>query len=377
MSVQEILSKTSPRKLLALDGGGIRGIITIEVLAKIESLLQEKLGADDKFLLADYFDYIAGTSTGAIIASCLSWGMRVSEVREFYINQGENMFDSASLLKQFQYKFEDKNLAKELREKFQEKDGSVATLGSSLLKTLLLMVMRNATTDSPWPISNNPYARYNDPSRPDCNLQLPLWQLIRASTAAPTYFPPEVIEVEKGEPFVFVDGGITSFNNPAFQLFLMATTKPYKLNWPVGEDKMLLVSVGTGMTPSANKNLKPGEMNLLYNAGAIPSALMFAAQNQQDMLCRIFGKCLEGDIIDQEVGNMIDINAPGGEKLFTYMRYNADLSHEGLSALGLTQINPADVQKMDAVDKIEELQAVGKAIADQKVKKEHFVNFLG
>ncbi|NCR53004.1 MAG: patatin [Microcystis aeruginosa L211-07] len=376
MSVQEILSKTSPRKLLALDGGGIRGIITIEVLAKIESLLQEKLGADDKFLLADYFDYIAGTSTGAIIASCLSWGMRVSEVREFYINQGENMFDSASLLKQFQYKFEDKNLAKELREKFQEKDGSVATLGSSLLKTLLLMVMRNATTDSPWPISNNPYARYNDPSRPDCNLQLPLWQLIRASTAAPTYFPPEVIEVEKGEPFVFVDGGITSFNNPAFQLFLMATTKPYKLNWPVGEDKMLLVSVGTGMTPSANKNLKPGEMNLLYNAGAIPSALMFAAQNQQDMLCRIFGKCLEGDIIDQEVGNMIDINAPGGEKLFTYMRYNADLSHEGLSALGLTQINPADVQKMDAVDKIKELQAVGKAIADQKVKKEHFVNFL-
>jgi patatin-like phospholipase/acyl hydrolase len=376
MSVQKILSKTGPRKLLALDGGGIRGIITIEVLAKIESLLQEKLGADDKFLLADYFDYIAGTSTGAIIASCLSWGMRVSEVREFYINQGENMFDSASLLKQFQYKFEDKNLAQELREKFQEKDGSVATLGSSLLKTLLLMVMRNATTDSPWPISNNPYARYNDPSRPDCNLQLPLWQLIRASTAAPTYFPPEVIEVEKGEPFVFVDGGITSFNNPAFQLFLMATTKPYKLNWPVGEDKMLLVSVGTGMTPSANKNLKPGEMNLLYNAGAIPSALMFAAQNQQDMLCRIFGKCLEGDIIDQEVGNMIDINAPGGKKLFTYMRYNADLSHEGLSALGLTQINPADVQKMDAVDKIEELQAVGKAIADQKVKKEHFVNFL-
>lgn len=376
MSVQEILSKTGPRKLLALDGGGIRGIITIEVLAKIESLLQEQLGADDKFLLADYFDYIAGTSTGAIIASCLSWGMRVSEVREFYINQGENMFDSASLLKQFQYKFEDKNLAQELRQKFQEKDGSVATLGSSLLKTLLLMVMRNATTDSPWPISNNPYARYNDPSRPDCNLQLPLWQLIRASTAAPTYFPPEVIEVEKGQPFVFVDGGITSFNNPAFQLFLMATTKPYKLNWPVGEDKMLLVSVGTGMTPSANKNLKPGEMNLLYNAGAIPSALMFAAQNQQDMLCRIFGKCLEGDIIDQEVGNMIDINAPGGEKLFTYMRYNADLSDEGLSALGLTQINPADVQKMDAVDKIKELQAVGKAIADQKVKKEHFVNFL-
>jgi patatin-like phospholipase/acyl hydrolase len=376
MSVQEILKKTGPRKLLALDGGGIRGIVTIEVLAKLESLLQEKLGGDDKFLLADYFDYIAGTSTGAIIAACLSWGMRVGEIRDFYINNGKGMFDPANLLKQFHYKYEDENLAEELQNKFKEKDGSLATLRSPLLKTLLLMVMGNATTDSPWPISNNPYARYNDPSRPDCNLQFPLWQLIRASTAAPTFFPPEVIEVEKGKPFVFVDGGITSFNNPAFQLFLMATTEPYKLNWPVGEDKMLLVSVGTGMTPSANKNLKPGEMNLLYNAGAIPSALMFAAQNQQDMLCRIFGKCLEGDVLDREVGNMIALNAPGGQKLFTYMRYNADLSREGLSALGLTQINPADVQRMDAVDQIEELQEVGKAIADKKVKKEHFVNFL-
>jgi patatin-like phospholipase/acyl hydrolase len=376
MSVQEILNKTGPRKLLALDGGGIRGIVTIEVLAKLESILQEKLGCDDKFLLADYFDYIAGTSTGAIIAACLSWGMRVSEIRDFYINNGKRMFDSANVLKQFHYKYEDENLAEELQNKFKEKDGSLATLRSPLLKTLLLMVMRNATTDSPWPISNNPYARYNDPSRPDCNLQFPLWQLIRASTAAPTFFPPEVIEVEKGEPFVFVDGGITSFNNPAFQLFLMATTQPYKLNWPVGEDKMLLVSVGTGMTPSANKNLKPGEMNLLYNAGAIPSALMFAAQNQQDMLCRIFGKCLEGDVIDREVGNMIGLNAPGGQKFFTYMRYNADLSREGLSALGLTQISPADVQRMDAVDHIEELQEVGKAIADKKVKEEHFINFL-
>ena len=56
-----------------------------------------------------------------------------------------------------------------------------------------MMVMRNHSTDSPWPVSNNPYAKYNDRSRDDCNLDLPLWQLVRASTAAPTYFPPEVV----------------------------------------------------------------------------------------------------------------------------------------------------------------------------------------
>ena len=53
----------------------------------------------------------------------------------------------------------------------------------------------------------------------DCNLKLPLWQVVRASTAAPTFFPPEVVRVGQQE-FVFVDGGVTVFNNPAFQLFL-------------------------------------------------------------------------------------------------------------------------------------------------------------
>lgn len=55
---------------------------------------------------------------------------------------------------------------------------------------------------------------------------------------------------------------------------------------------MLIVSVGTGA--SANANLGPEEMSLLYNAGTIPSALMAAALHEQDFLCRIFGKCLAG-----------------------------------------------------------------------------------
>ena len=61
-----------------------------------------------------------------------------------------------------------------------------------------MVVMRNHTTDSPWPVSNNPLAKYNDRGRKDCNLNLPLWQLVRASTAAPTFFPPEVIVFAEG-----------------------------------------------------------------------------------------------------------------------------------------------------------------------------------
>jgi predicted acylesterase/phospholipase RssA len=47
-------------------------------------LLQKELDRDDSFVLADYFDYVAGTSTGAIIATCVSLGMRVDAIREFY-----------------------------------------------------------------------------------------------------------------------------------------------------------------------------------------------------------------------------------------------------------------------------------------------------
>src|SRR4030065_309510 len=104
------MQSPGPKKILALDGGGIRGMMTVEVLAEIESLLRQKLGRGDDFVLADYFDFVAGTSTGAIIAACISLGMKVSDIRTFYIESGEEMFDKAFLLKRLRHKYEDKKL---------------------------------------------------------------------------------------------------------------------------------------------------------------------------------------------------------------------------------------------------------------------------
>lgn len=380
MAAIDKLDTPGPHKLLALDGGGIRGVMTLRVLAKIESVLQRALERDDTFALSDYFDYIGGTSTGAIIATCLSLGWRVDAISKFYESSGAEMFDRANVLKRFRYKFEDEKLVALLQREF----GPATTLGDQALKTLLLLVMRNATTDSPWPLSNNPRAKYNAVGRDDCNTRLPLWQLVRASTAAPTYFPPETIKVGK-QLFVFVDGGVTMYNNPAFQLFLMATLEPYKVCWPVGEQEILVVSVGTGTSPQANKDLQPGEMNLLYNAGSIPSALMFAASNEQDFLCRIFGKTLCGDELDREIGDMSapPNPLPGGRipgpvhpRLFTYVRYNAELTRTGLDALELKEIVPEHVQAMDSTDHIHELRSVGDAVAKKKVRPEHFAGFL-
>ena len=370
----EKVSKAPPYKLLALDGGGIRGLISLEFLAQIQELLQRELKAPDDFVLADYFDYIAGTSTGAIIATCLALGWRVERVRELYLASGVQMFDRAGLLRRFHYKFEDERLAELLQQHF----GAETTLGSDRLRTLLMLVMRNASTDSPWPITNNPAAKYSDLSRPTNNLHLPLWQLVRASTAAPTYFPPEVIEIGS-RSFVFVDGGVTLYNNPAFQLFLMATVEPYRLCWSAGEDRMLLVSVGTGISADANLNLVPGEMNLLYNASSVPSALMSAASVEQDFLCRIFGRTRCGGVIDVEVGDMMtqaNLRGPVHPKLFSYMRYNMDLSRAGLDELGFPALMPTDVQALDSIAHMDDLRAIGAAAAERQLRTEHFDGFL-
>lgn len=378
MAFRHKVDKAPPYKLLALDGGGIRGVITLEILQEVERTLQDQLSRGDSFVLADYFDYIGGTSTGAIIAAFLSLGWRVSKILKFYIDAGPAMFDRAGLMNRFRYKFEDEKLAELLRQQL----GTDTTFGDDKLRTLLLLVMRNASTDSPWPISNNPRAKYNDPGRADCNARLPLWQLVRASTAAPTYFPPEHIDIGT-QRFVFVDGGVTMYNNPAFQLFLMATLGPYNLCWESGEDKMLLVSIGTGTNPDANADLVPGEMNLMYNATSIPSALILAASNEQDFLCRVFGRTLCGDPLDREVGDLIEASAPGPAvsgplqpKLFTYMRYNAELTTRGLADLGVPHVMPKHVQQLDSIDHISELQEVGRAVAKQKVRREHFARFL-
>jgi hypothetical protein len=375
------LDKKPPYRLLALDGGGIRGLIAIEVLARIESILERRLEKTSDFVLADYFDYVAGTSTGAVIAACVALGMRVDEIRAMYLDSAELMFDKASIFKRLRYKYDDEPLARKMQQVFQAKsreagDGKkVPTLGSSALKTLLMMVMRNVSTDSAWPISNNPKATFNDRSLEDCNLELPLWQLVRASTAAPTFFPPEQVQLGRNN-FVFVDGGVTTYNNPAFQLFLMATVEPYNVNWKTaGPADMLIVSIGTGTSPQENGALDPSDMNLLFNASTIPSALMFAALNEQDFLCRTFGLCVAGDPLDLEVGDMIGKAGPTG-KLFTYARYNAELTRSGLAGLGIGDIDPKHVQMLDSVAHKNELQRVGRAIADTKVKEEHFTGFL-
>jgi hypothetical protein len=249
----------------------------------------------------------------------------------------------------------------------------------------LLVVTRNVTTDSPWPVSSNPDARYNDPDRDDCNLRIPLWQLVRASTAAPIYFSPEFVQVGKNT-FTFVDGGMTAYNDPAFLLYRMATHPAYQLGWKTGEKNLLLVSLGTGIADTLGANVSA---NIAVNLARLPGALMHTIQIEQDINCRTVGRCTFGAHIDRELQDLtcrdISFSCPREDwektehvpvskdlgRAFLYARYNADLSAEGLEMLGCGEMDPEKVQKMDGVDQIENLLKIGLS-AGQQIKLEHF-----
>ena len=376
-------SEQRPHKLLALDGGGIRGIIPLKVLERIERLLADATGAGSDFRLCHYFDYIAGTSTGAIIAAGLARGMTAAEMLSFYENKGDAMFDKRFLLRRWQAIYNAEPLKRELQETF----GAQTTLHPSDLECLMLAVTRNRTTDSPWPISSNPQAKYNDTSRADCNLSIPLWHIVRASTAAPVFFPPEVIQWDPNDPdkaFVFVDGGMTPYNNPAFLLYRMATDPGYRLNWSTGEDKLLLISIGTGAAPNVADDVDDPNRGLIGNVAPIPNALMYGAQVDQDINCRHVGRCAHGAEVDRELGDMIPRDSAGTPiplsqdlgRRFLYARYNADISRQGLDAVGLHDVDPKCVGQLDSIEYTGELVKVGSKLAEE-VRLDHFGSFLG
>ena len=125
-------------------------------------------------------------------------------------------------------------------------------------------------------------------------------------------------------------------------------------------------------------------MNLLYNAKSIPAALMTAALKEQDMLCRVFGRCRYGPPIDQELGDLANPepgrpeSEPGlpGQRLFTYVRYNAELTTDGLAKLGLGRHPAGKRSSIGSVDYVPKLWMIGRKVAERDVKASHFDQFL-
>ena len=357
-------SSSVTKRILALDGGGIRGILTIQMLKRIESIIRKRTG-DNSATLSDYFDLIGGTSTGAIIAGALSLGWEVKEIEILYKQLGDSIFESKWYRKGLlRAKFSPKPLREALREKFGD-----MCLGDQDVKTGLGIVVKRLDTGSPWILHNNP----NGPFYAD-NKSLKLRQIVRASTAAPHYFKPEPIQIGDMEVGAFVDGGVSPHNNPSLQLLMLATLSGHGYQWKTGEEKLLIVSLGTGSQELSMSVDKVTGMKAAALALRSLSSLMNDASNLNETIMQWLSNSPTAREIDMEMGNL-DGDLLGGKPLCSYLRYQTWFTPEWLSENLDMEFSKKETDKLYTMDKPENMQMlidVGEQAATKLIKEEHF-----
>ena len=350
-----------PKRVLALDGGGIRGAMSLGYLSRIESILRERNGNDPDFRLSDYFDLIGGTSTGSIIATGLALGFSVDKLTEIYRSLGEQVFEESFLrLGVFGSKFPKEPLVEALTTHFGDE-----TLGSDKLRTGLMVMTKRLDTGSPWLLHNNPRGKFYGP-QPDGhgvpNRDLLLRNIVRASTAAPHYFEPELLQVAPQLSGAFVDGGVSPYNNPSMQMLMLATCSGYGLNWPFGEDRLLLVSVGTGhvaMTVEAEAVMR---MPAVMLAAQSMLSVMEDANWLGQAILQWMARSATGWTIDSELGDLSSDSLGGGPAMISYQRYDVALQPSWLSntlGIDMTEEDCADLYAMDRAENVGRLTRLG------------------
>ena len=359
-----------PKRILSLDGGGVRGAATIAFLERIEALIEEIEGRPVR--LGDWFDLIGGTSIGAIIATALALGYRVSEIRTFYEQLAPKIFKrSFWRVTGWHAKFDSRRLMQELTNVIGPR-----TLDSPDLRTGLCIVLKRMDTGSDWIVMNNPRSVFWETPADGSfmgNRHLPLAHVVRASTAAPSFFEPELIEIASVRPpGLFIDGGLTPHNNPALLMLMTELVPAYGLNWRIGPENLLIVSVGTG---SFQPTLSPADAMRSSAIGlAIKSLAAMIAESQLLVLTLMtyLGQSPIAWPINSEIGDLGRVLAPTGD-LFRFLRYDVRLEQSWL-AENLGKHFSADfiakLRPMDNPANMQTLYELGRSAATDQVKRD-------
>lgn len=360
------------KRILALDGGGVRGAISVAFLKRIEEICGEQ-DVSKKPALCDYFDLIGGTSTGAIIGTTLALGLSADSIRDIYFRLAPRAFRRRWRIAGVQTVFD----ARALREEIDKIVGD-RTLDTQDLRTRLAIVMKRMDTGSAWIVTNSPRSKYWDDAVDGSyigNRYYRLAALVRASTAAPYFFAPETIAVVDGEtPGLFIDGGITPHNNPSLALLQVATIPAYGFAWPTGADRLHIISIGTGThRPSLNPRSAHGMMAAGLAVKALTSLISDGGAQVLTMM-QILGRTDTPWTINSEVGDLAGVLLPP-EPLFTFQRYDVKMDKGWLhDELGFS-FTERDVERLCQFDRPENIPLVyeiGRAAAEKFVKPEHF-----
>jgi len=263
-------------RILSLDGGGVRGYLTVMILENIEKQLNARDGSGKP--LGEYFDLIVGTSTGAIIGGLLSIGKKASEVREIYENDIQEIFSNdmrkCKILNFFPFniihtKYKKDNLRDKAIQYFQDNNGKDLTFLD--VKTHLLVTSVDITTMTPR-FHKSAYNKKNIP-RADEKLS----SAIIASSSAPAFFPIEENLIYSSN---LIDGGIVA-NNPS----LVALVDCFSFDEAPNKDDIVLLSIGTGKAcevPYEIDALKDTSVKWLRQNGTSP--LIEILMNSQSVL---------------------------------------------------------------------------------------------
>lgn len=233
-NIQEMMMQKTKKRILTLDGGGIKGAFAASFLQTIEEATGKRI--------ADHFDLIAGTSTGGIIALGLGLGMSTKEITQFYLNDGPRIFDQKSPLEKHGWltfcaskfkqafnsgkqiatpKYEPFELKKALERAFQDK-----CLGDSSVR--LLIPAYHADNEDVYVFKTRHHERFQ------MDWKESVVDVAMATAAAPTYF--RAHPMPSGSPLI--DGGIWA-NNPAG---IAAVEARSVLNWK--NDDLYIVRIG-------------------------------------------------------------------------------------------------------------------------------------
>jgi uncharacterized protein len=245
--------------ILAIDGGGIRGVYPAYILKRIQE--------NSLINYSEYFDLIVGTSTGSIIASALAYGIPIEKVLYLYENRGKkifkrNFFGFGGLIAS---KYSEAALEKQLQEVFGE-------LKLSDAKTKLLIPATN--------IERGEVHVFKSPYRSDYvrDKNVKVADAVMASCSAPTYFNPRQVG-----PYLLADGGLWA-NNPALVGYIEAVGK---LSIRKEDIKILSIGTGLGYTGYEINNHKKriwGFLSGWNRTQLVESILSLQSQSAENML---------------------------------------------------------------------------------------------
>ncbi|WP_149274925.1 patatin-like phospholipase family protein [Pareuzebyella sediminis] len=236
-------------RILSLDGGGIRGIIPGIILSYLEDELKKKTG-NQNATIGQYFDFMAGTSTGGILSLVylcpdrhgnFKYGAR--DALSMYIDLGNDIFD-LSLQKQMQ------SLAGLIDEKYSESE--LENILAQFLQEIKLSQALKPCLITSYDIRNRKSFFFTSADADSNVYDFLMRDVARATSAAPTYFEAARIKSLFGSPYALVDGGVFA-NNPSLCAYAevrgidfgTVLNDPDKPNKPSAKD-MLMVSIGTG-----------------------------------------------------------------------------------------------------------------------------------